>query len=105
DPAQAGLGDMGGDDFRAHGHAVVDWIADYLDGVGERPVLAQVRPGQVRDGLPAAPPASPEPFADAMDDLDEILLPGVTHWNRPAFHAYFAITGSGPGILGEALTA
>jgi aromatic-L-amino-acid decarboxylase len=105
DAAQSGLGDMGADDFRTHGHAVVDWIADYLDGVGERPVLAQVRPGQVRDGLPTSPPTAPEPFADAMRDLDQVLLPGITHWNHPAFHAYFAITGSGPGILGEALAA
>ncbi|MFA9444981.1 aspartate aminotransferase family protein [Egicoccus sp. AB-alg6-2] len=105
DAAQHGLGDMDAEAFRRHGHAVVDWIADYLAGVGERPVLAQVRPGQVRDRLPQSPPSAPEPFDDALADLDEVLLPGVTHWNHPAFHAYFAITGSGPGILGEALTA
>ena len=105
DASQLGLGDMDGDAFRRHGHAVVDWIADYLDGVGDRPVLAQVRPGQVRDELPATPPTAPEPFADALADLDRVLMPGVTHWNHPSFHAYFSITGSGPGILGEALAA
>ena len=105
DPAQLGLGDMDADAFRAHGHAVIDWIADYLDGVDELPVLAQVEPGQVREALPASPPTAPEPFLDALRDLDQVLLPGVTHWNHPSFHAYFAITGSGPGILGEALTA
>ncbi|MFA9430333.1 aspartate aminotransferase family protein [Egicoccus sp. AB-alg2] len=105
DPAQLGLGDMDAEAFRRHGHEVVEWIADYLAGVGDRPVLAQVRPGEVRAALPAAPPAAPEPFADALADLDAVLLPGITHWNHPAFHAYFAITGSGPGILGEALTA
>jgi aromatic-L-amino-acid/L-tryptophan decarboxylase len=105
DEAQLGLGDMDPAAFRRHGHAVVEWIADYLDGVGGRPVLAQVRPGDVRAALPSAPPEQPETFADALRDLDEIVLPGITHWNHPAFHAYFAITGSGPGILGEALTA
>jgi aromatic-L-amino-acid/L-tryptophan decarboxylase len=105
DPGQLGTGDMDAASFRAHGHAVVDWIADYLEGVGERPVLAQVEPGQVRAALPTAPPAGPEPFAATLADLDQVLLPGITHWNHPAFHAYFAITGSGPGILAEAVAA
>jgi aromatic-L-amino-acid decarboxylase len=105
DPAQLGLGDMDAASFRRHGHAVIDWIADYLDGVGERPVLAQVEPGEVRRRLPAAPPDAPEPFDAVLGDLDRVLLPGVTHWNHPAFHAYFAITGAGPGILAEALSA
>jgi aromatic-L-amino-acid/L-tryptophan decarboxylase len=105
DGAQRGLGDMEPDAFRAHGHAVIDWIADYLEDVGDRPVLAQVRPGEIRAGLPATPPEDPEPFAATLDDLDEVILPGITHWNHPAFHAYFAITGSGPGILGEAIAA
>jgi aromatic-L-amino-acid/L-tryptophan decarboxylase len=105
DPAQHGLGDMAPEDFRAHGHRVVDWIADYLEGVGELPVLSRVAPGEVRGRLPDRPPAEPEPVAAMLDDLDEVVLPGITHWNHPAFHAYFAITGSGPGILGEALAA
>ncbi len=105
DPGQQGVGDMDGDAFRRHGHQVIEWIADYLDGVGERPVLAQVAPGDIRAALPSAAPKNPEPFEHALRDLDDILLPGITHWNHPAFHAYFAITGSGPGILGEALIA
>ena len=105
DPGQRGFGDMDADAFRRHGHAVIDWIADYLDDVGERPVLARTEPGQVAAALPSAPPPSPEPMADVLRDLDDILLPGITHWNHPAFHAYFAITGSGPGILGEAVAA
>jgi aromatic-L-amino-acid/L-tryptophan decarboxylase len=105
DAAQLGVGDMEPEAFRAHGHAVIDWIADYLEHVGERPVLAQVRPGEIRSALPASPPDEPEPFATALEDLDRIVLPGITHWNHPAFHAYFAITGSGPGILGEAIAA
>jgi aromatic-L-amino-acid/L-tryptophan decarboxylase len=105
DAGQFGLGDMDAEAFRTHGHAVIDWIADYLEHVGERPVLATVRPGDVRSALPASPPDAPEPFAATLRDLDEVLLPGITHWNHPAFHAYFSITGSGPGILGEALAA
>ncbi len=105
DDAQRGLGDMSPEDLRRHGYAVIDWIADYLSGVGELPVLAQVRPGEVRGSLPASPPADPEPFGELLDDLDAHVLPGVTHWNHPRFHAYFAITGSGPGILAEAITA
>jgi len=105
DPGQLGVGDMDADAFRRHGYAVIDWIAGYLDTVEERPVLAQVEPGEIRGRLPAVPPEEPEPFADALADVDGLLLDGITHWNHPAFHAYFAITGSGPGILGEALTA
>jgi aromatic-L-amino-acid/L-tryptophan decarboxylase len=105
DPGQLGTGDMDVASFRRHGHAVVDWIADYLEGVGDLPVLAQVTPGEVRDALPSGPPDGPEPFAATLADLDEVLLPGITHWNHPAFHAYFAITGSGPGILAEAVSA
>jgi aromatic-L-amino-acid/L-tryptophan decarboxylase len=105
DAAQLGTGDMTPDDLRRHGAEVIEWIADYLGGVGDRPVLAQVRPGEIRASLPSSPPRGPEPFASALRDLDTLLLPGVTHWNHPAFHAYFAITGSGPGILGEAISA
>ncbi|MEX0952916.1 MAG: pyridoxal-dependent decarboxylase [Nitriliruptoraceae bacterium] len=105
DPGQLGVGDMDPDAFRAHGHRVVEWIADYLEGVGDLPVLAQIRPGQVRDALPAAAPDTSEPFDDIMADLDRVVLPGITHWNHPAFHGYFAITGSGPGVLAETIVA
>ena len=101
----AALGDLTSDAFRRHGHAVIEWIADYLDGVGDLPVQAQVAPGAIRYALPAAPPDRGEPFEAVLADLDRVLLPGITHWNHPAFHAYFAITGSGPGILAEALSA
>ena len=92
-------------DFRSDAAATAEWIARYLEGVRELPVLAQVEPGAIRAALPAAPPERPEPFADVLRDLDEILLPGITHWNHPRFFAYFAISGSEPGILAEFLTA
>ena len=105
DPAQSGHGDMDIEALRRHGHTVVDWIADYLGAIDDRPVLSQLAPGEVRDALPTAAPDDPEPFPRIMADLDRVILPGITHWNHPSFHAYFAITGAGPGILGEALTA
>ena len=90
---------------RADGHAAVDWVFDYLERVGELPVLAQVEPGDVRRSLPASPPERAEPFADVLRDLDELLLPGITHWQHPRFFAYFAATASEPGILAELLAA
>jgi aromatic-L-amino-acid/L-tryptophan decarboxylase len=92
-------------DFRADGAAALEWAARYLEGVGELPVLSRVEPGAVRSALPAAPPDEPEPFAAVLQDLDDVLLPGITHWNHPRFFAYFATSGSEPGILAELLAA
>src|SRR5688572_29566574 len=97
--------DMPPEEFRRHGHAVVDWIADYLANAGDYPVLAQVQPGEVAARLPASPPAAGEAVEDILRDFREVIVPGMTHWNHPDFFAYFAITASGPGILGEMLTA
>ena len=91
--------------FRADGHAAIDWAADYLEGVRELPVMSTAEPGEIRAQLPSAPPDQAEPFADVLADLDRVLLPGITHWNHPRFFAYFSITGSQPGILAELLTA
>jgi len=92
-------------DFRADGAAALEWAARYLEGVRQLPVLSRVEPGAVRAALPAAPPDKPEPFAAVLQDLDDVLLPGITHWNHPRFFAYFAISGSEPGILAELLAA
>jgi aromatic-L-amino-acid decarboxylase len=92
-------------DLRADGRAAIDWAADYLERVGELPVLAQVAPGDIRAQLPASAPDEPEPFADVLRDLDEILLPGVTHWQHPRYFAYFATSSSEPAILAELLAA
>ncbi len=91
--------------FREDGRAAVDWAADYLERVAELPVLAQVAPGEIRAKLPDSPPDRAEPFANVLRDLDEILLPGVTHWQHPRFFAYFAVSGAEPGILAELLAA
>jgi aromatic-L-amino-acid decarboxylase len=92
-------------DFRADGAAALEWVARYLEDVRERPVLAQVQPGEIRAALPSAPPDRGEPFTAVLRDLDRVLVPGTTHWNHPRFFAYFAISGSEPGILAELLTA
>jgi aromatic-L-amino-acid/L-tryptophan decarboxylase len=92
-------------DFREDGRAAVDWVADYLERVAELPVLAQVEPGDVRARLPAAPPERGEPFEAVLRDLDDVLLPGMTHWQHPRFFAYFAASASRPGILAEMLAA
>ena len=91
--------------FREAGAAAVEWAARYLEQVGEYPVLAQVRPGDITSRLPASPPERGEPFADVLRDVDEILLPGITHWQSPRFFAYFAVSASEPGILAELLAA
>jgi aromatic-L-amino-acid/L-tryptophan decarboxylase len=91
--------------FRDDGAAAVEWAARYLERVGDYPVLAQVQPGDIRTRLPVSPPEQGEPFADVLRDLDEILLPGITHWQSPRFFAYFAVSASEPGILAELLAA
>jgi aromatic-L-amino-acid decarboxylase len=91
--------------FRDDGLAALEWAAQYLERVGDLPVLAQVDPGDVRARLPGSPPEQGEPFAHVLRDLDDVLLPGITHWQSPRFFAYFATTASEPGILAELLAA
>lgn len=105
DPEQLGIGDMDPEAFRRYGKEVVDRIADFLADPERWPVLPQLEPGAVRDALPASPPAEPEPMETILGDFDRLILPATTQWNHPGFLAYFAITGSGPGILGEMLAA
>ena len=93
------------DDFRRHGRAVVDWIADYLERVEDLPVLSQVAPGEVRAALPPNAPEEPEPFEAILADVDRIITPGLTHWQSPNFFGYFPANSSGPSILGELLSA
>ncbi len=92
--------------FRDDGAAALDWIASYLETVRERqPVLSAVEPGAVRASLPASAPDGPEPFSAVLRDLDEVLMPGITHWQSPRYFAYFATTGCEPGVLAEFLAA
>jgi aromatic-L-amino-acid/L-tryptophan decarboxylase len=91
--------------FRQHGRAVVDWIADYYERIETLPVLSQVEPGQIRQALPAEAPAVGEAFAAMLQDINKVVLPGVTHWQSPNFFAYFPANASGPSILGDLLSS
>ncbi len=96
--------DMAPVEFRRYGHQLIDWIADYLEHPERFPVFPRVQPGWLKAALPREAPKNGENFARVLEDWQRLVLPGVTHWNHPGFFAYFAITGSGPGILGELLS-
>ena len=96
---------MSPEEFRRHGHEVIEWIARYMEGVEHYPVLARAEPGEVGAKLPALPPELGEPFEAMLRDVDEIIMPGITHWQSPNFFAYFPANVSGPSILGELMSA
>jgi len=104
-PPRGSSGDLPADELRAALRRAADMAADYLEGVGDYPVLPSLAPGELAAKLPTAPPRQPEPMDAVLDDYRELIEPGVTHWNHPGFLAYFAISGSGPGIVGETLSA
>jgi aromatic-L-amino-acid/L-tryptophan decarboxylase len=91
--------------FREDGAAALDWVARYLERVGELPVLAQVSPGEVRASFDPSPPEQGEPFETVLRELEDRLVPGLTHWQSPRFFAYFSTTGSEPAVLAELLAA
>src|SRR5262249_47400077 len=91
--------------FREFGRAAVDWIADYYENIEKHPVLSQVKPGEVRSGLPAQAPFHPESFDAMLQDVTKVILPGITHWQSPNFFAYFPANASGPAILGDLLSS
>jgi aromatic-L-amino-acid decarboxylase len=91
--------------FRDDLAAASEWVASYVEGAGERPVASRLSPGEVAASLPRSPPEAPEEFSAVLADLDRLIMPGLTLWNHPRFFAYFANTGSEPGILAELLTA
>jgi len=93
------------DEFRRHGHEVVEWVARDLETVEELPVQSPVAPGWVRDQLPPSPPSAPEPFAQVLADLDRVVLPGLTHWQHPGWHAYFPTGASGPSVLADLVSS
>ncbi|HKF76946.1 MAG TPA: pyridoxal-dependent decarboxylase, partial [Candidatus Dormibacteraeota bacterium] len=93
------------DEFRRWGREAVEWVAGYLERVEELPVLSRARPGDVRSALPSGPPESGEAFGAVLRDLDEVILPGITHWQSPSFFAYFPGNASGPSVLAELLSA
>ncbi len=96
---------MSAAEFREHGHAVIDWIASYLDDPEKMPVLPDTKPGNLRRALPQSPPDRGEPMERILQDFQRLVIPSTTHWNHPDFLAYFANSSTGAGILGETLTA
>ena len=99
------LGDMSATDFRRYGHEIIDWISDYFEHIEQFPVLSQLEPGEFREQLPSSPPDKGEPMATILADVDQLIVPALTHWNHPSFFAYFATSTSAPGIFGELLSA
>ena len=99
------LGDMDPQEFRREAHRLVDWVADYFSSVELYPVLSRVQPGEIQSALPAEAPERGESFDQIMSDFERVLMPGITHWNHPGFFAYFAITGSGPGVLADLISS
>ena len=97
--------DMDPEAFRKEAHRIADWIADYFAAPDRYPVLSRVRPGDIRRALPPSAPEHGESFDAIFSDFERIILPGITHWNHPGFFAYFAISGSAPGVLAEFLSA
>ena len=97
--------DMPIDEFRKEGHKLIDWIADYFETIEEKPVLAQVKPGETKKGLPSLPPVKGEDFDTILEDLNSKIMPAMTHWNHPGFMSYFNSTASAPAILGDFLSS
>jgi aromatic-L-amino-acid decarboxylase len=96
---------MSPEEFRRHGHEIVDWIADYYARIETFPVLSRVKPGEIRASLPKHPPAHGEPFEAMLADIEKLILPGITHWQSPNFYAYFPCNASAPAILGDLLSS
>src|SRR5215213_10715506 len=97
--------DMGNQEFRDWAHHAAEWSADYLDTVADRPVRAQVRPGEIAGALPAEPPETGEAMAAIFADFERIVVPGMTHWQHPRFFAYFPANSSPPSVVAEFVTA
>jgi aromatic-L-amino-acid decarboxylase len=96
---------MSAAEFREHGHAVIDWIAGYLDDPEKWKVLPDTKPGDLRNALPPSPPDGAEPMKKILEDFQRLIVPAITHWNHPDFMAYFANSSTGAGVLGETLCA
>ncbi len=99
------LGDMPKDEFRKFGYETIDWIADYFERMEDLPVLSQVEPNSLKNSLPDSAPETGEDFTNVLEDVENLILPAVTHWNHPNFHGLFSTSTSSVGVFGEMLTA
>jgi aromatic-L-amino-acid decarboxylase len=98
-------GDLSRDELVSHGRGILDWIGEYLEHPERYPVLSTAKPGDIKASLPASPPAAGEAMETILRDFETKIIPGITHWNHPAFFGYFATSSSVPGILAEMLVA
>jgi aromatic-L-amino-acid decarboxylase len=96
---------MSVEEFRRNGREVIDWIADYYERIESLPVLSRVQPGEIRASLPKEAPMNGEPFETLLHDVEELILPGITHWQSPNFFAFFPCNASAPAILGDLLSS
>ncbi len=98
-------GDMEAEALRSYGHQVVDWITTYLAGTERYPILSRAVPGDIRNALPQQAPEQAEKMEDILEDMNRLIVPGLTHWNSGSFMGYFGLTNSGPSLLGDMLDA
>jgi aromatic-L-amino-acid decarboxylase len=96
---------MNADEFRKNGHAMVEFIASFIENIESLPVTSDLKPGDFRQQLPEHPPTAPEPFSAVMDDVKGLIVPALTHWQHPSFFAFFPSNVSYPSMLAELLTA
>lgn len=95
---------MDSKEFRIRGKEMVDLVADYLDNIEGRSVLPQVQPGYLKELLPESAPDQPDTWEDVVQDIEKCIMPGVTHWHHPSFHAYFPTANSYPSICADMLS-
>src|SRR5262245_27980953 len=95
---------MSPDEFRQLGHQLIDWVADYRAGVTQFPIMARTKPGEIRKQFPSAPPEAPEGFDGLFRDVEQLIVPGLTHWQHPAFFGYFPSNATLPSVLGDYLS-
>ena len=104
-PADQNVPHMDLADFRRHGHQIIDWVADYLEGVQDRPVNSTVEPGEIAGMLPSSMPENGESFESILSDLDRVIMPGLTHWQSPNWFAYFPANASPTSILADVVSS
>ena len=92
-------------EFKENGYKVIDWIADYYENIESYPVLSNIKPGELRKNLPKSPPQNGENFNNILSDMNDKIIPGITHWQSPNFFAYFPCNSTGPAILGDLLSS
>jgi aromatic-L-amino-acid decarboxylase len=95
---------MNSDEFREKGKEMIDYVSGYLDTIDQRPVLPLIKPGYLKELIPTEAPNEPDKWSDLMQDIERVIMPGVTHWHSPHFHAYFPTANSYPSICADILS-